>query len=102
MRLGVVICLAGAQTPSFTRPARLVCCLGRTPRSIGTVGQSHLRQSKKQAIAQSAIVRVSHSRRQRQTKLMLVYFIMDSFFVAAGDDESVIAQQLHDFEMTRR
>jgi len=33
---------------------------------------------------------------------MPVYFIMDSFFVAAGDDESVIAQQLHDFEMTRR
>jgi hypothetical protein len=46
---------------------------------------------KKQAIAHSAIARVSHSRRQRQTKPMPVYFIMDSFFVAAGDDESVIA-----------
>jgi hypothetical protein len=57
---------------------------------------------KKQSIAQSAIVRVSHARRQRQTKPMLVYFIMDSFFVAAGDDESVIAQQMHDVEMTRR
>jgi hypothetical protein len=65
-------------------------------------GPVSLEAIKKQAIAQSAIVRVSHSRRQRQTKLMLVYFIMDSFFVAAGDDESVIAQQLHDVEMTRR
>src|SRR5262249_37219180 len=65
---------AGAQTPSFTRSARLACCLGRTPRSIGTEGQSHLKSS--------AVVGVmSHSRRQRETTLTVVYFIAESFFV---------------------
>jgi hypothetical protein len=43
-----------------------------------------------------------HSRRPRKTKLMVVYFIADTFFVVLGDDESVIARQVHDFEMTRR